>query len=106
MAASAAFPSDQPDFPRVLKVTVSPNTADDVRAVTIPRGTKTVTLYFETNAGKVAFQGTDDAAIEDDYVFVAADTHFEMKWQGNADRDIYLASGTAATVCRVAIEDR
>lgn len=106
MAASATFPSDQKNFPKVLKVTVSPNTADDVRAVTIPRGTKWVTLYFETNAGKVAFQGTDDATIEDDYIVVAANTHLEMRWgKGVEDTDIFLASATAATVCRVAVED-
>lgn len=61
--------------------------------------TSKLIVSFETNAGKIAFTGTDGGAINANYVLVPAGTQYEIN-VGNVPA-IYVASATGSTVCSV-----
>lgn len=97
-------------WPRCVRLTL-PSTANNLREVQIPKLTKTVTVQFITNDGKIAFDGTDDTAIGTDYVSVAADQLMEIQFSTlgmtrhrNSDPSIYATSATGSTVLVVTCE--
>ena len=66
-----------------------------------------VSVQFRANAGKVAWGGTDGAAVSADHNQIAADTFVEYKMAADRSKraaSIYLASATGSTVVEVEIE--
>jgi hypothetical protein len=99
---------DGAQYPDIKRITLS-GTPDNATEVVIPASAKTATIRFETNAGKLAFNGTDAAAIDSGYIVVTADaTHQFSLTDGIAVSkgvgSFFIASGTASTVCSVMLE--
>lgn len=69
---------------------------------TKPAGAKRAVVSFDTNPGKVAYQGTDGAAIGVDYMPVPANSPMEFNVEGVGS--IFCAAATASTVVHVAFE--
>ena len=73
--------------------------------ITLPRGTRKVSVKFETNAGKVSSTGTDAQAIDGtDYATAAADVWhtFDVSREAHGfPAAVYLASATGSTVVQV-----
>ena len=83
--------------------------ADDLTEVTLPGVAYKLSIQFVSNAGKIAFTGTDGSAIGSHYASVAADSWAELAWRGGATAPqsvIYLASGTGSTVVELLAEVR
>jgi hypothetical protein len=76
-----------------VKITLADTNA---RAVTIPNGTRTVTVLFVAVAGTVAYTGTDGNAQTANAIPVAADTLTEIKWPAGGGT-IYIAGASACT---------
>lgn len=55
------MPQTLNDLGTPIRITLTP--ADEALAVTLPRGTRKVTLQFITNAGKYSNEGVDGAAM-------------------------------------------
>lgn len=87
-------------------------TPDNCTKVNLPRNCRRIILQFITNSGKIAFSGTDAAAIGSSYMTVVSNTPYVITvggGMGNRKIDetapaVYLASGTASTVVEVLVE--
>jgi hypothetical protein len=79
--------------------------AGDVLKVTLPTGTRYVSLYPRAAAGKLTYTGTDSAAIGADYITLEADkwTVVELIRAYGSPPVIYLAHVNAAGVIEVAL---
>jgi len=92
-------------FPYVQRVTLG--ATDVLQEITLPSEAGRVSCRFVTNAGKVAFTGTDGAAIGTDYATFDADTWLELAWRGTRPQtlgSVFLASATGSTVVEILIE--
>ena len=99
---------DGAQYPDIKRITLS-GTPDNATEVVIPASAKTATVRFETNAGKLAFEGTDGAAVNAAHILVTADaTHQFSLTDGSAVSkgvtSFFIASATASTVCSVMLE--
>lgn len=95
-------------FPDVQRITLSgtPNVATQI---IIPATASMATVRFEGASGKLAFGGTDNAAVVADYIAVSADaTHQFSLGDGVATSkgvgSFFLASASASTVVSVMVE--
>jgi hypothetical protein len=82
---------------------------DVATEITFPNRTRRATVFFETDDGKVAFSGTDGAAIDAAHATVTADQY----WMVLIDRDghggkgpasLFLATSAGGTTVRVIAE--
>lgn len=94
--------------PIAKRITLS-GTADNLTEVQIPTWAWRVTVEFIGAAGKIAFTGTDGAAIGTDYLTIPGDSIYEIGIRHGADHkmfagSIYLASATASLVVEVGVE--
>ena len=99
---------DGAQYPDALRFTLS-SSVNEATQVVIPSTAVKVSIKFASNAGKVAFEGTDGSAINANYADVAANAWAEMSLGdginvSNGIGSIYVASATASTVCTVVIE--
>lgn len=93
---SQSFPS----CPGVLSFTLGG--IDVATRIDFPNAARRVRLQFVTNAGKVATQGTDGAAIDATNYPVAPDADWALVVDrdgegGRSPASIFIASGVAAT---------
>ena len=87
-------------------------TPDVATKFTLPRNARRIIVQFITNAGKIAWTGTDAVAIGSSYLTVVSNTPYVFTiggGMGNRKIDetataIYLASGTASTVVEIIVE--
>jgi len=98
---------DGSQFPQLLRFTLGG--VDVATQVNIPNAAKTATIRFETNAGKLAFTGTDATAVNANHIVVTADaTHQFSVTDGIAVSKgvaaFFVASGTGSTVISVMCE--
>lgn len=76
---------------------------DVLTRLDFPNATRKVTVFFETNAGKVATTGSDGQAIGAAFASVDADSYWSMCVDQDADErgrgpaSIYLASAVGST---------
>jgi len=98
---------DGSQFPQLLRFTLGG--VDVATQVNIPNAAKTATIRFETNAGKLAFTGTDATAVNANHIAVTADaTHqFSVTDGISVSKGVaafYVASATGSTVISVMCE--
>jgi len=98
---------DGSQFPQLIRFTLGGT--DVATLVLITSTAATATVRFETNAGKLAFTGSDAAAINANYIAVTADaTHQFAVTDGiNVSKGVagfYVASATGSTVVSVMVE--
>jgi len=96
----------EPKFPLVFRTTLGGS--DVATEFTLPPEVRRVSLRFETNVGKFAFDGTDAVAIDSNYGEVSADTWYDLDFSltgkpNTARPKIYLASATGSTVVQILI---
>ena len=99
---------DGAQYPDIKRVTLS-GTPNNCTQVLFNQSAKTATIRFETNAGKLAFEGTDAAAVDASPIAITADaTHQFSLGDGRGVSvgvgSFYLASGTASTVVSIMLE--
>jgi len=93
-----------PSVPGVITFTMGgSNVATELN---LPNACRRVRLHFITNAGKVATEGTDAAAIDAAHMLVTNDVDYDI-WVdrdtadgGKGPAPIYVASATGSTVVR------
>ena len=92
-------------YPHFDRITLS-GTAPNATEIVLPNGPLLFSVRPITNAGRVASSGSDDGALSDDYLTIAADTTLQVQISARADRSpvMYIASGTASTVVEVVLE--
>lgn len=98
---------DGSQFPQLLRFTLGG--IDVATQVLFPSAARTATVRFETNAGKLAFTGTDGGAVNANHIAVTADaTHqFSVTDGINVSKGVagfFVASATASTVISVMVE--
>ena len=97
-----------PSVPAVLSFTLGG--IDVATRLDFPNNARRVRVQFLTNAGKVATEGTDGAAIDANFYPVAADTEWSLfvdqdpQTGGRGPKSVFLASGVASTVVRCVCE--
>jgi broad specificity polyphosphatase/5'/3'-nucleotidase SurE len=99
---------DGAQFPDAVRFTLS-GTPDLATQVVIPSTASKVSVRYDTNDGKLAFEGTDAAAINANYALIDSDYWAELSLSDGINESkgvgsIFVASGTASTVCTVMIE--
>lgn len=99
---------DGAQYPDVLRFTTS-GTPNNLTEVVIPARASKASVRFDTNAGKLAFEGTDAAAIGSHYCDIDADTWAELSLADGIGTSkgvgsIFVASATATTTVTVMIE--
>ena len=98
---------DGAQFPDALRFTLGG--VNVATQVVIPQTASKVTIKFSTNAGKLAFEGTDGAAINANYADISADAFAELSLadgirESKGVGSIFVASATGSTVCTCIIE--
>jgi hypothetical protein len=99
---------DGAQYPDIQRFTLSA-TPDNATEVVIVAPASKATVRFESNAGKLAFDGTDGAAVNANHIVVTADaTHQFSLTDGIAVSkgvgSFFVASATASTVVSVMLE--
>lgn len=94
--------SGQDQFPDAIRFQTSA-TPDELTEITLRGGAKRVSIQFIANAGKIAFDGVDAAAIGTEFITVAADSILELRVGSKAE--IYVASASASVFCEIAVEE-
>lgn len=85
------------DFtPKRIQLSATPSNCTEI---ILPQRTKEVAIQFIANDGKLAYVGTDDAAIGSDYLTLPANNIVSLQVGGRAV--LYLASATASCVVEV-----
>ena len=92
-------------FPHFDRITLS-GTAPNATEIALPNGPLLFSVRPITNAGRIASSGSDDGALSDNYLTIAADTTLQVQVSLRTDRTpvMYVASGTASTVGEVVLE--
>lgn len=98
-----------PSVPGIISFTTG--ASDVLTQVHAPNNARSVRILFETNAGKIAVDGTDGGAIGATAHLVAqADTEVlvyldqDALEQGKGPAQVYVTSATASTVVRMLCE--
>ena len=99
---------DGAQYPDALRFTTS-GTPNNVTEVVIPARASKASVRFDTNAGKLAFEGTDGAAVGSHFCDIDANTWAEFGLGDGIGTSkgvgsIFVASGTATTTVTVLIE--
>ena len=100
--------------PIAIKRVTMDSTIGEATAVTLPTWCRKVTVIFKQSggtddSGKLAFSGTDGAAIGNDHFPVASGAALEWKIMAGRGRDtageiIYLAAATSAAYAHLLLE--
>ena len=98
---------DGAQFPDAIRFTLGGSHV--ATQVVIPQTASKVTVKFSTNAGKIAFEGTDGGAINANFADIVGDAFAELSLsdgirESKGVGSIFLASATASTVCTCIIE--
>jgi hypothetical protein len=99
---------DGAQYPDIKRITLS-GTPNNATQVVIQGSAKTATVRFETNAGKLAMEGTDAAAVNAAHILVTADASHQFSLTDGLGVSVgvtsfFIASATASTVCSVMLE--
>ena len=97
---------DGSQFPQLLRFTLG--ATDVATQVLFPSAARSATVRFETNAGKLAFTGTDGGAVNANHIVVTADaTHqFSVTDGINVSKGVagFFVASTGSTVISVMVE--
>jgi hypothetical protein len=99
---------DGAQYPDIKRVTLS-GTPNNCTQVLFNQSARTATIRFETNAGKLAFEGTDGAAVDASHIAITADATHQFSLADGQGVSVgvgsfFLASPIASTVVSIMLE--
>ena len=98
---------DGAQYPDIQRFTLGG--VDVATQVVIPPSCKSATVRFETNAGKLAFEGTDGGAVNAAHIAITADAAHQFSMLDGIGVSVgvtsfFVASATGSTVVSVMLE--
>lgn len=99
---------DGAQYPDAKRFALS-GSVNNTTEIVVPSSATTATVRFETNAGALSFEGTDNTTVNANYIIVTADaTHqFSLGDGFNVSKGVtsfFVSSPTASNVVSVMVE--